>query len=60
VAGTEAEATGGAPGKRRSGGLVSSLTGGLETRRRAVALGTLHALASFFHGLLEPKALRHR
>jgi non-canonical (house-cleaning) NTP pyrophosphatase len=60
VAGTDLDQPGAAPGTRRSGGLVSSLTGGLETRRRAVALGTLHALASFFHGLLEPRALRHR
>jgi len=60
IAGTEAEAAGSAAGTRRSGGLVSSLTGGLENRRRAVALGTLHALASFFHGLLEPRDLRHR
>lgn len=49
-----------ATGTRRSGGLVSSMTGGLETRRSAVALGTLHALATFFHGLLEPRALRRR
>ena len=60
VAGAEAETRPQATGTLRSGGLVSSLTGGLETRRSAVALGTLHALASFFHGLLEPRALRRR
>lgn len=42
------------PGTRRSGGLISSLTGGLETRRRAVELATLNALSSQFYGLLGP------
>jgi Protein of unknown function DUF84 len=48
------------PGVRTSGGLTSSLTGGLENRRTAVALGTLHALATFFYGILEPRPIRHR
>lgn len=47
---------GGLPGTRRSGGLVASLTGGLETRRRAVALATVHALSSLFWGRLESRA----
>jgi non-canonical (house-cleaning) NTP pyrophosphatase len=41
------------PGSRRSGGVVASLTGGLETRRSAVAESTLHALATQFHGVLD-------
>ena len=41
------------PGTRRGGGLYASLTGGLETRRAAVALATLHALATLFYGILE-------
>lgn len=41
------------PGTRRSGGIISSLTGGLETRRTAVGLSTLHALSSLFFGVLE-------
>lgn len=60
VGGSDDEGHPAAAGTLRSGGLVSSLTGGLETRRRAVALGTLHALATFFHGQLEPRAIRQR
>ncbi len=41
------------PGTRRGGGVMSSLTGGLETRRRATALSTGNALASLFYGMLE-------
>lgn len=41
------------PGARRSGGMISSLTGGLETRRTAVAESTIHALATQFHGVLD-------
>lgn len=41
------------PGTRRGGGMTGSLTGGLETRRRATALATFHALASLFYGVLE-------
>jgi non-canonical (house-cleaning) NTP pyrophosphatase len=41
------------PGARRSGGMLASLTGGLETRRTAVAESTLHALVTQFHGVLD-------
>lgn len=41
------------PGTRRRGGMISSLTGGLETRRTAVATATFHALATLFYGILE-------
>lgn len=41
------------PGRRRQGGLISSLTGGLENRRRATALSTVHALSALFYGVLE-------
>ncbi len=44
------------PGRRRSGGMVGSLTGGLETRRDATALATLHAVASIMYGLIESRA----
>ena len=40
------------PGTRKSGGMISSLTGGLETRRRAVETATIHALATLFYGIL--------
>lgn len=40
------------PGTRRSGGMISSLTGGLETRRRAVETATIHALSTLFYGIL--------
>lgn len=40
------------PGTRRSGGMMSSLTGGVETRRRAVAAATFNALSSLFYGQL--------
>jgi non-canonical (house-cleaning) NTP pyrophosphatase len=40
-------------GTRRSGGLISSLTGGAETRRAAVAESTFHALCSLFYGLFD-------
>ncbi len=43
------------PGTRRAGGTISSLTGGLETRRSAVALGTLNALSTLFFGVLESR-----
>ena len=48
----------GMPGTLRRGGLVASLTGGLETRRSAVSLATLHALSSFFFGRLESRPVR--
>lgn len=46
------------PGTRRAGGMISSLTGGLENRRRATSLSTLHALASLFYGMLESRTTR--
>ncbi|MFN7940637.1 MAG: DUF84 family protein [Thermoanaerobaculia bacterium] len=42
-----------APGTRRGGGMMASLTGGLETRRSAVALATVNALATLFYGILD-------
>lgn len=39
------------PGTRRAGGMISSLTGGLENRRRATALSTTHALSTLFYGV---------
>jgi non-canonical (house-cleaning) NTP pyrophosphatase len=41
------------PGRRRSGGMIASLTGGMETRRSAVAMATMHALSTLFYGMLE-------
>jgi non-canonical (house-cleaning) NTP pyrophosphatase len=46
------------PGTRRSGGMISSLTGGLETRRKAISLSTLHAISTLFYGTLESRPLR--
>jgi hypothetical protein len=37
---------------------VSSLTGGLESRRSAVAQATLHALATQFFGILDTRRTR--
>lgn len=48
------------PGTRRGGGMVASLTGGLETRRGATALATFHALSSLFYGVLESSPGRRR
>lgn len=48
------------PGTRRQGGMLSSLTGGLETRRRATAQATVHALSSLFYGILESRSGRFR
>jgi len=39
-------------GRRRSGGMIATLTGGLENRRSAVSLATVHALSSLLHELL--------
>jgi non-canonical (house-cleaning) NTP pyrophosphatase len=47
------------PGTRRSGGMLAALTGGLESRRSAITLSTLNALASLFYGILEPKPGAH-
>lgn len=44
-----------APGTLRAGGTISALTGGLETRRSAVALATVHALSTLFFGVLESR-----
>lgn len=46
------------PGTRRKGGMISSLTRGLETRRSAVGEATFHALSSAFYGSLESHPLR--
>ncbi|NJL27028.1 MAG: 30S ribosomal protein S13 [Thermoanaerobaculia bacterium] len=48
------------PGTRRSGGMAASLTGGLEDRRTATALSTLHALSTLMYGRLETRPLRRR
>jgi non-canonical (house-cleaning) NTP pyrophosphatase len=47
-----------APGTRRSGGITSSLTGGIETRRKTIALSTLHAISTLFYGVLESRPVR--
>src|SRR5215210_3677079 len=46
------------PGTRRSGGIIRSLTGGLESRRKAINTATLHALSSLFYGVLESRPIR--
>jgi non-canonical (house-cleaning) NTP pyrophosphatase len=46
------------PGTRRSGGIIRSLTGGLESRRKAISTATLHALSSLFYGILESRPIR--
>lgn len=46
------------PGTRKRGGMISSLTGHLESRRDAIALSTLHAISSLFYGVIESKPLR--
>lgn len=48
------------PGTRRRGGMISSLTGGLENRRKATAVSTVHALSTLFYGILESHPGRHR
>jgi len=48
------------PGTRRSGGMISSLTGKLETRRTATASATFHALSTLFYGILESRPVRRR
>ncbi len=45
------------PGTRRSGGIIRSLTGGLESRRKAITTATLHALSSLFYGVLESRPI---
>ena len=46
------------PGTRRSGGMISSLSGGLESRREAVTEATLHAVSTLFYGVLESRSIR--
>jgi non-canonical (house-cleaning) NTP pyrophosphatase len=46
------------PGTRRSGGMISSLSGGLESRRLAVTEATIHALSTLFYGVLESRSVR--
>ena len=46
------------PGTRRSGGITSSLTGGLESRRKTIALSTFHALSTLFYGVMEKRPVR--
>lgn len=48
------------PGTLRSGGMVSSLTGGLENRRSATSLSTFHALSTLLYGIIESRPLRRR
>lgn len=48
------------PGTRRSGGMVSSLTGALETRRSTTGLATFNALSSLMYGRLESHPQRQR
>lgn len=44
------------PGTRRQGGIISSVTAGIETRRTAVALSTFHALSTLCYGVLQSRA----
>jgi non-canonical (house-cleaning) NTP pyrophosphatase len=44
----------GMPATRRRGGMLGSLTNGLESRREAFALATLHALSTLLFGLPQP------
>src|SRR5215210_5566014 len=46
------------PGTRRGGGMIRALTGGLETRRKAVSTSTLHAISTLFYGVLESRPIR--
>ena len=46
------------PGTRRSGGMIASLTSGLENRRQATAQSTLNALSTLFYGFLESRLAR--
>ncbi|MCP3962097.1 MAG: DUF84 family protein [bacterium] len=48
------------PGTRRRGGMVSSLTGGVETRRGATALATFNAVSTLMYGRLESYPHRRR
>ena len=46
------------PGTRKSGGMLRSISGGLETRRKAIAQSTLLAISSLFYGILESRSTR--
>lgn len=46
------------PGTRKRGGMISSLTGQLENRRKAISSSTLHAISTLFYGLIESRPLR--
>ncbi|HET9228724.1 MAG TPA: DUF84 family protein [Thermoanaerobaculia bacterium] len=46
------------PGTRRGGGMIRALTGGLETRRKAVATSSLHAISTLFYGVLASRPIR--
>ncbi len=46
------------PGTRRSGGMVASLAGGLESRRSATSLATFHAVSTLTYGLHESRPRR--
>jgi non-canonical (house-cleaning) NTP pyrophosphatase len=46
------------PGTRRSGGMINSLSGGLESRRTAVTEATVHAVSTLFYGKLESRSIR--
>jgi non-canonical (house-cleaning) NTP pyrophosphatase len=46
------------PGTRRGGGMIQSLSGGLESRRAAVTEATIHALSTLFYGVLDSRSIR--
>jgi non-canonical (house-cleaning) NTP pyrophosphatase len=46
------------PGTRKRGGMISSLTCHLETRRKATAISTLHAISTLFYGVIESRPRR--
>ncbi len=49
------------PATRRGGGMLRTLTGGLESRRSTVAASTMNALSTLFYGILEmPHPLRRQ
>ncbi|MEM9593895.1 MAG: DUF84 family protein [Acidobacteriota bacterium] len=50
----------GVPGTRRRGGMVGTLTSGLESRRQSTELATVNALSSLLYDLLEPAGVRLR
>jgi len=46
------------PGTRKRGGMISSLTGHLENRRKAIGGSTLHAISTLFYGLIDSRPPR--